>query len=230
MPDACETFVRWYLRFNGYLGVENFVVHEPRAGRVNQGTESDILAVRFPYSHEDPGTPLQLDPRLQAGMPNAPVVDFVIAEVKGGNRAPLNDVWSPPPSDIKIGRVAYLVKWLGSLPCETSIKEVATELQRYHKACRNGYNFRLIFFSKRERRPAQSLGIPQITFSQIAEFFVNVRAGCWQRSGLGVRSDHHQWDPLIRKAWSLADPGRGVSADQKVRDIAALLEGSLAKA
>jgi hypothetical protein len=56
MPDACETFVRWYVRFNGYLGVENFIVHEPRAGRVNQGTESDILAVRFPYSQEDPGT------------------------------------------------------------------------------------------------------------------------------------------------------------------------------
>lgn len=223
MPDPCETFVRWYLRFNGYLGVENFVVHEPSAGRVNQGTESDILAVRFPYSHEDPGTPLQLDPRLQAGMPDPPLVDFIIAEVKGGNRAPLNDIWTPPVNDAKIGRVAYLVKWLGPLQDETAIREVATELQRHHKARRDGYNFRLIFFSTRERRPARNLGIPQIMFAQIAEFFVNVRAGCWQRSGLGVRSDHHQWDPLILKAWSVADPGRDAPATQKVQDILALL-------
>lgn len=223
MADASETLVRWYLRFNGYLGVENFVVHEPRAGRVDQGTESDILAVRFPYSREDPGAPLQLDPRLRAGMPDAPVVDFIIAEVKGGNRAPLNDVWTPPVNDAKIRRVAYLLRWLGAFQSETEIQEVARELQAQHQVRRDSHNFRLIFFSKRQRPPVQDLGIPQITVTDIAGFFVNVRAACWQRYGLGVRSDHHQWDPLILKAWSLGDSERDVPATQKIQDILGLL-------
>ena len=222
MSDPCETLVRWYLRFNGYLGVENFVVHEPPSGRVDQGTESDILAARFPHSREGPGPPLQVDQRLRAGIPAAPVVDFVIAEVKGGNRAPLNDVWAPPVNDDKIRRVSYLLRWLGPFQSEDTIGEVARELQTHHHACRDGHNFRLIFFSKRHRQPVQRLGIPQITFTEIAEFFVNVRAACWQRYGLGVRSDHHQWDPLILKAWSLGDPERPVSAAQKVQDILAL--------
>jgi hypothetical protein len=69
----------------------------------------------------------------------------------------------------------------------------------------------------------QELGIPQITFSDIAEFLVKVRIGCWQQSGLGVRSDHQQWDPLIVKAWMLADPQRDVPAAQKINDIVRLL-------
>jgi hypothetical protein len=129
----------------------------------------------------------------------------------------------PPVDDAKIQRVAYLLRWLGPFQNETVIAEVARELQAQHHACRDRHHFRLIFFSKRQRRAVQDLGIQQITFGEIAEFFVNVRAACWQRYGLGVRSDHQQWDPLIVKAWTLADPERDVPATQKVDDILALL-------
>jgi len=224
VPNACETLVRWYLRFNGYLGVENFVVHEPRAGMVDQGTESDILAVRFPFSREDVGAPLQTDPRLLGGIAHEPCVDFVVAEVKGGNRAPLNEVWIPPADDEKVRRLAYLLRWLGPFQDEATITEVARELQARHRALRDGYSFRVIFFSKRHRRSVQQLDIPQITFADIADFFVNVRAACWPRYGLGARSDHHQWDPLILEAWRLGDPDRLVPPAQKEQDIIALLE------
>jgi len=48
--DPYELLVRWYLRFNGYLGVENFVVQKAVKGGNVQAGESDILAVRFPNS------------------------------------------------------------------------------------------------------------------------------------------------------------------------------------
>ena len=223
MPDAAETFVRWYLRFNGYLGVENFVVHEPRAGRVGQGAESDILAVRFPHSREDVGAPLQTHHALVPQPEANPVVDFVIAEVKAGNRAPLNSIWTRPSTPDKVRRVAYLLRWLGPFQEDSTISELASELQAHHQVLRDGYRFRVVFFSKRHRKPVHQLGIQQITFDQIADFLVNVRAACWRRYGLGARSDHSQWDPLILKAWQLADPDRTVAAHQKVQDVLALL-------
>ena len=223
MSDNCETFVRWYLRFNGYLGVENFVVHEPARGRIDQGTESDVLAVRFPHSREDVGAPLQTDPRLLAGLAAPGNVDFVIAEVKGGNRATLNAVWTPPVSAAKLRRVSYILRWLGPLADEAAIDAVARDLQRTHRATHDKNSFRVVFFSKRHRRAVSALGITQILFRDIADFVVNIRADCWKRYGLGVRSDHSQWDPLILEIWRLADPDRNAPPAQKVDDILAIL-------
>jgi hypothetical protein len=223
VPHTSETFVRWYLRFNGYLAVENFVVHEPSVRGIRQGTESDVLAVRFPHSREDVGAPLQIDPRLMFGLAAPGNVDFVIAEVKGGNRATLNDVWNPPATEAKIRRVSYIVRWLGPLVDEPAIAAVARDLQQRHQAIHDGHSFRVVFFSKRHRRPVADLGITQICFSQIADFIVNIRAACWKRYGLGVRSDHGQWDPLILEAWRLADPDRNATPAQKIQDILELL-------
>ena len=43
MAHPSETLVRWYLRFNGYLGVENLVVHEPNSGAVPQGDRKSVV-------------------------------------------------------------------------------------------------------------------------------------------------------------------------------------------
>jgi hypothetical protein len=59
--DPYELLVRWYLRFNGYLGVENFVVHQTVEGGNVQVGEDDILAIRFPNSRENPGFVLETD-------------------------------------------------------------------------------------------------------------------------------------------------------------------------
>lgn len=51
MPDNFETFVRWYLRFNGYFTIENFIVHDPRRlwkQTIGNQTELDTLAIRLP--------------------------------------------------------------------------------------------------------------------------------------------------------------------------------------
>ena len=45
-----ERLAYWYLRLNGCLTIQNFVVH-PDKGR-EQKTDVDILAVRFPHRAE----------------------------------------------------------------------------------------------------------------------------------------------------------------------------------
>lgn len=55
MEDKYEKLVRWYLRFNGYLTVENYVVHEARNGRVPRriasATAHIVAETRFPGSY-----------------------------------------------------------------------------------------------------------------------------------------------------------------------------------
>lgn len=92
MTHSTETFVRWYLRFNGYLGVENLIVHEPVAGAVPQGAEFDVVAVRFPFSREVADFELARHPQLEA-IENPGAINVVIAEVKGGKDTSLNDPW-----------------------------------------------------------------------------------------------------------------------------------------
>lgn len=113
LTDPYEELVRWYLRFNGFLTTENFVVHSPNRSlpRVPAGTETDILGVRFPHSKESPAetwTPdveavrftIRNHSRLfDADAMSADLIDFLIAEVKGGNDRRLNATWrSPDPS------------------------------------------------------------------------------------------------------------------------------------
>ena len=49
-PLDPEKVAYWYLRLNGFLQIENFVVHPERRG--GQRTDADLLAVRFPYRAE----------------------------------------------------------------------------------------------------------------------------------------------------------------------------------
>jgi hypothetical protein len=205
MPDPYETFVRWYLRFNGYLAIENFVIHEPSAAGVAQGGESDVIAVRFPYSREEPSFPLRLDERLLSKQAaDDRLIDFVIAEVKSGNKKSLNKVWSPPDQDgTKSDRIAYLVRWLGCFEDDATIRTVAQELQTKHQSVRKPYLIRLIYFAREETQQAVPDEVLQVTFKNIADFFVTVRTPCWQDNGLGVRSAHEQWDPLIKLVWKI---------------------------
>jgi hypothetical protein len=209
MQDPYEVLVRWYLRFNGYLSVENFIIHEPAAtsSTVPEGGEIDALAVRFPYSKEEVANVKQIknDPKLfdaQAKREN--LVDFVIAEVKGGRRS-LSPIWRTPDEQGTMKRrIGYLLSWLGPFNDPTIIEAVASRLQAEHRAVEGRYLFRLVYFAQERTAQAVPPNVPQIRFSDIAEFIVRLRVDCWQESGLGVRSHHPQWDPLIIELWRIA--------------------------
>lgn len=225
MEDKYEQLVRWYLRFNGYLTAENYVVHEARNGRIPQGGEFDTLGVRFPYSREEVDQKLiRNDPKLDDAEVSAQhLVDFLIAEVKSGKRNSLNSIWQPGNEDEKVRRVAYLLRWMGALGDEQRISEVACRLQKHHRARENGYLFRLVYFSQSHTKQAVPAVVPQITFREIAEFIVRLRTPCWQQLGMGVRSHHAQWDKLICDIWDIGDPQNHESDEEKVERILMLL-------
>jgi hypothetical protein len=63
-----EKVAYWYFRLNGFLQIENFIVHPERRG--GQRTDADLLAVRFPYRAErlfdDPSDTMADDEQLLA--------------------------------------------------------------------------------------------------------------------------------------------------------------------
>jgi hypothetical protein len=229
MPDTYEKVVRWYLRFNGYLAVENFVIHEPVVGGVAQGGETDLLAVRFPHSNEQARVGEKAYPFVTHGAlrdeeaTRDSLIDFVIAEVKVGSRAALNKVWRPPQDQMKLDRIQYLLRWLGPLQ-ENALPDVAKELHSLHRSRKGNCLFRLVFFGLRERAELHKTGTRQITFRQIAEFFVRDRVACWDNFGLGSRSSHPQWDPLINDAWRVAGAAAGGSEDERIATVVGLFE------
>jgi len=225
MENNYEKFVRWYLRFNGYLTVENFVVHEPQNGRVPEGTEFDTLAVRFPNSREQIQEKLiQNDPHLGDNeVSRDKLIDFVIAEVKSGKRNHLNDIWHPEGGDQRTNRVAYLLRWLGSLTTEAEIAEVAGQLQKNLRARHGSFLFRIVYFSRENTQQAVPKIVTQITFREIAEFVVRLRTPCWAHYNMGVKSNHDQWDDLICEIWNIGNPEKECSDLEKVDAILQLV-------
>jgi len=80
----------WFLRLNGFLTTVNFVVH-PGVGR-NQGTDVDILGVRFPWRAEVIELPMEDHPAFTGVLDR---LYFVIAETKTG-LCDVNGPWSRP--------------------------------------------------------------------------------------------------------------------------------------
>jgi len=225
MEEKHEKLVRWYLRFNGYLTAENYVIHEARNGKVPQGGEFDTLGVRFPYSREEVDQKLiRNDPKLDDAEARADhLIDFVIAEVKSGNRNSLNSIWQPGNEDEKVRRVCYLLKWLGALGDERRTTDMARRLQKEHRVRENRYVCRLVYFSHSHTKQAVPAVVPQITFREIAEFIVKLRTPCWKEYGMGVRSLHGQWDKLICDIWDIGNPDSQLPAAQKIEAILALV-------
>jgi hypothetical protein len=88
-----EKVAYWYFRLNGFLQIENFIVHPGRRG--GQRTDADLLAVRFPHRRElffDPAQPMQDDTQILALSPDC--IDVFIAEIKTNQPCSLNGPWS----------------------------------------------------------------------------------------------------------------------------------------
>jgi hypothetical protein len=96
-PDACtgshsspERLAYWYFRLNGFMTIENFLVHHET--QRNPRTDVDILAARFAYRQENSDRPMVDDPRVTACETFA---NIIIAEIKKG-KCRLNGPWTDP--------------------------------------------------------------------------------------------------------------------------------------
>lgn len=91
---APEKVAYWYFRLNGFLQIENFVIHPTHGG--GQRTDADLLAVRFPYRAErliDDANDIMQDDEAGLAL-SKDWIDVVIAEVKTNQPCTLNGPWT----------------------------------------------------------------------------------------------------------------------------------------
>ena len=133
-----EKVAYWYFRLNGFLQIENFVVHPSRRG--GQRTDADLLAVRFPHRAEfllDHAQPMLDD--VDALALSSGLIDVIIAEVKSNQPCTLNGPWTL--ADRK--NVHRVLAAIGCLPQEC-IDQAAHDIYRdgYHEG--DGLRVRLV--------------------------------------------------------------------------------------
>jgi hypothetical protein len=195
-----ERVAYWYFRLNGFLQIENFVVHP--GGRGSQRTDADLLAVRFPHRAEflhDHQEPMRDDEGTLRLSPE--VIDMIIAEVKTNDPCTLNGPWTAKESQ-NVNRVLAAI---GCVP-HGLINEAAAGIYRDGDFTHGALRIRLIAVGGVEN-PALSERFPQvvqITWPKIFEFI-------WHRfrKYRNQKTQVQQWDGQGRLLKRLADSSTG---------------------
>jgi hypothetical protein len=120
----CEKVAYWYFRLNGFLQIENFVIHNQRG---SQRTDADLFGVRFPFRaemlYDPPHEPMADDEQTLAL--SRDLVDVVIVEVKTTQPCTLNGPWTEEGRQ----NVHRALVAIGCIP-ESKIGEAADNLYR----------------------------------------------------------------------------------------------------
>lgn len=181
-----ERVAYWYLRLNGFLQFENFVVHPATYG--GQRTDADLIGVRFPHRAErliDNPVDLMVDDKDTLQL-SPDKIDVIIAEVKTG-RCALNGPWTNADAQ-NIQRVLAAVGCLS----ENEIEPAAAALyERASFDARPDLRIRLVLFG-REPDPEiadRYAGITQVTWSA-ALAFIQDRFVRYSRQ----KAQTDQWD------------------------------------
>ncbi|WP_293363706.1 hypothetical protein [Phenylobacterium sp.] len=203
-PDerlTAEKVAYWYFRLNGFLQIENFVIHPP--GRGGQRTDADLLAVRFPNRAErlfdNPDDVMVDDVRALALSPDQ--IDMAIVEVKTGQPCALNGPWT----DRDRQNVERVLAALGCLALDR-IPIAAADLYEKGMHQADGLRVRLIAIGNGRSLDLtkQYPSVKQITWSDALGFI-------WQRFHAYRRQKAQvdQWDTTGRRLKQLADGCRG---------------------
>jgi hypothetical protein len=203
--ERFETFVVWYLRFNGYFTVPSFIVHAGDDGtRISRGvvgnrTEVDTIAIRLPYSREGSGTPFVTDKNLVDGADRR--FDVVVAEVKSGKSNSPNKIWR----NGETSHVEYLLRFLGWHEENDKIALAAKALIEHYSFEEPNLRVRYIIFAELVDSAWSDRGVKYITFADCIRFISEERGQSWASSKIGWRSMHDQWNPLIKRLFEIAN-------------------------
>jgi len=157
-PFIPERLVYWYLRLNGFLILDNYIIH-PDQGHL-QRTDVDLLGVRFKNRRELIVNPMKDDSRVSDC---STFCNVIIAEVKRGQCA-LNGPWTNP-------RDQNMYRILRGIGCfeEREMKIAALALYQKGQFQNDNITCRLLAFGNRKGElPIE--GVPQILFSDVIQF------------------------------------------------------------
>lgn len=195
-----EKLAYWYLRLNGFLQIENFVVHP--AGRGGQRTDADLLAVRFPFRAErlfDNPNDIMTDDDQRLGLSHH-LIDIIIAEVKTNEPCKLNGPWTEQDRQ----NVHRVLAAIGCLPPDR-IASAATDIYRFGTHQTDTLRIRLVAIG-RDRSDDLAATYPKVRqaiWADILEFI-------WERFRRyrNQKAQVDQWDEDGKFIKRLADGAR----------------------
>lgn len=186
---SADKIAYWYFRLNGFLGVENFVLH-PDDKKEPQRTEADFCGVRFQYHSE---LDMEEDVFFKHDRKN-PL--FVIAEITRGV-CKLNGPWTNPNRE----NIQYVLRAIGAFP-PSEHEALAQSLYRHctYPEPEKGQElvFQLIAVGKtadedlRRRFPL----LLQIELAHMLGFIYR-RFDAYR----GQKANHPQWDQFGQVLW-----------------------------
>jgi hypothetical protein len=187
MPINTEQLAYWYLRLNGFLTTQNFIVH-PDSGS-NAQTEADVLGVRFPYRAELSMTddaPFTLERDR---------VYIIMAEVKKG-ACKFNDPWKEPQKE----NLQRVLRSIGAFR-NHEVDSVAKAIYTTGAYSNSEYHVSLACFGKSKSRSINRKypKSPQILWNNVLSFIYKRF-----RSYHNQKSDHGQWDEAGKYLWNRA--------------------------
>lgn len=188
---SSEALGYWFLRLNGFLTIPNFVVH-PDTGS-QQGTDVDVLGVRFPFRTENRQRPMRDYDRFTRLHRDKAYV--ALAEIKTGV-CKLNGPWTAPERE-NMQRVLSALGMLSPHEIEFAAQEI---YDKGHFENQLYYITMVCFGSEpRDEITERYPRVPQILWPEVKDFIWNrFRRYRYQKSG------HVQWDEVGKGLWDLA--------------------------
>lgn len=222
-PKSAEILTKWYLRFNGYFIVENFIIHAAddenriHKGEVLNYTEVDLLAIRHKYSSEISGI-VSIENDVNLIEENEYEIDFIIGETKTGNQDSANKIWKHK----NLLAIEYLIRFAGFIEDKNKINLIAKKLleNRNYKDEDLKYKIRLIIFSEINLNK-NFTDTKNIKILDIINFMCN-RGECWKDKNIGFKSKHSQWDPLINEIIKVTND-QILTTDSKIEKIMSIM-------
>ena len=202
---SSEALGYWFLRLNGFLTIPNFVVH-PDTGS-QQGTDVDVLGVRFPFRRENRRRPMIDSDLFRRHRDKAYVA---LAEIKTGV-CRLNGPWTAPERE-NMQRVLSALGMLAPHEIDFAAQEIYDKGHFENQL----YYITMVCFGavSRDEITERYPRVPQILWPEVKDFI-------WKRFRLyrKEKSGHVQWDEVGKGLWNLAmmrDPetGRGVTQER----------------
>jgi hypothetical protein len=194
-----EKVAYWYFRLNGFLQIENFVVHPETGG--SQRTDADLLAVRFPHRAErlfdHPFNAMQDD---EQGLKlSSDLIDVIMVEVKT-SQCNLNGPWTRC-DDQNVHRVLAA---LGCIP-KDQIHDAADDIYRDGFHVNTGLRVRLAAVG-RDRSDALARDFPRV----IQPIWTEMLTFIWERFNTYKRQKTQvdQWDEVGKNLKRMADTSK----------------------
>jgi hypothetical protein len=135
--NYAEIMAYWYLRLNGFIPLNNLVVHRRVDGAIKHNADIDLIAIRFPFVYEEVGGEQEdwdIEGLFNRINDNAiELTNLCIVEVKSG-QCSLSDI----KKSFSKERLLYAVDRVGIFPHKQNI-DISKQLVKNMSICLDDY-------------------------------------------------------------------------------------------